>query len=128
VSDTNSKHILIVEDEEMTARLILYRLKAMGHRVHHASDGIEGFNYIRENKPDLVVLDVMLPGISGFEILQRLQDDENFDTSLIKVLMLSNKKRAEDVSRGFDLGVMEYVPKPFKMEEFLLRLNRVLKQ
>lgn len=112
----------------MTARLILYRLKAMGHRVHHASDGIEGFNYIRENKPDLVVLDVMLPGISGFEILQRLQDDENFDTSLIKVLMLSNKKRAEDVSRGFDLGVMEYVPKPFKMEEFLLRLNRVLKQ
>lgn len=128
MTETNSKHILIVEDEEMTARLILYRLKAMGHRVHHARDGIEGMNYIRENKPDLVVLDVMLPGISGFEILQQLHDDENFDTSPIKVLMLSNKKRAEDVSRGFDLGILEYVSKPFKMEEFLLRLNRVLKQ
>jgi len=128
VTVTNSKHILIVEDEEMTARLILYRLKAMGHRVHHVSDGVEGLRYIRENKPDLVVLDVMLPGISGFEILQTLHDDKDFDTSPIKVLMLSNKKRAEDVSRGFDLGVLEYVPKPFKMEEFLLQLNRVIKQ
>lgn len=124
----DSKKILIVEDEEMTARLIVYRLKSLGHDVHHAKDGREGLNLLKELKPDLVVLDIMLPGLSGFEILQELNDDENFDSSTIKVLMLSSKKRTEDVSRGFNLGAMEYVPKPFKMDEFLLRLNRVLKQ
>ncbi len=120
--------ILVIEDEEMTARLITYRLKSLGHEVHHEKDGVKGFNAIIELKPDLVVLDIMLPGLSGFEILQKLQDDANFDTDDIKVLMLSSKKRSEDVSRGFNLGAMEYVSKPFKMDEFLLRLNRVLKQ
>lgn len=124
----SKKKILVVEDEEMTARLILYRLKSMGHDVHHSKDGVDALNYIIENSPDLVVLDVMLPGMSGFEILQELQDEESFDSSNVKVLMLSNKKRAEDVSRGFNLGAMEYVSKPFKMDEFLLRLNRVLNQ
>ncbi len=118
--------ILLVEDEEMTARLILYRLKAMGFDTYHARDGLDGFDMIKKIKPDLVVLDVMLPGKSGFEILQDLQEDSEFDSSDIKVIMLSNKKRVEDVSRGFQLGAMEYVPKPFKMDEFLLRLNRVL--
>lgn len=123
-----AKKILLVEDEEMTARLILYRLKSMGFEVFHSKDGVEGLENIRKIQPDLVVLDVMLPGKSGFEILQELQDDEQFDESSIKVIMLSNKKRVEDVSRGFNLGAMEYVPKPFKMDEFLLRLNRVLNQ
>ncbi|PKD43508.1 response regulator transcription factor [Rhodohalobacter barkolensis] len=124
-----SKHkILVIEDEEMTARLITYRLKSLGHEVQHEKDGVKGFQTIKEFRPDLVVLDIMLPGLSGFEILQKLQDDESFDSDSIKVLMLSSKKRAEDVSRGFNLGAMEYVPKPFKMDEFLLRLNRVLNQ
>lgn len=124
----DGKKILIVEDEEMTARLIEYRLKSLGHEVHHAKDGREGLSLLKELKPDLVVLDIMLPGLSGFEILQDLHDDDDFDSSKIKVLMLSSKKRTEDVSRGFNLGAMEYVPKPFKMDEFLLRLNRVLTQ
>lgn len=124
----SSNKILVVEDEEMTARLIVYRLKSLGHQVDHAKDGVEGLRLIKEFQPDLVVLDVMLPGLSGFEILQNLKDDENYDNSKVKVLMLSSKKRSEDVTRGFDLGAMEYVPKPFKMDEFLLRLNRVLNQ
>ena len=120
--------ILVIEDEEMTARLITYRLKSLGHEVQHEKDGVKGLNAIKEFNPDLVVLDIMLPGLSGFEILQKLEDDEDFDVDKIKVLILSSKKRSEDVSRGFNLGAMEYVPKPFKMDEFLLRLNRVLKQ
>lgn len=124
----SQKKILIVEDEDMTARLILYRLKSLGYEVYHSKDGVDGLNQIRTLKPDLVVLDVMLPGKSGFEILQDLHDDDSFDASLIKVIMLSTKKRVEDVSRGFKLGAMEYVPKPFKMDEFLLRLNRVINQ
>lgn len=124
----NQARILVVEDEEMTARLILYRLKSLGHETLHAKDGVEGLRMIKEFNPNLVVLDVMLPGKSGFEILQDLHDDPEFESGNIKVIMLSNKKRVEDVSRGFNLGAMEYVSKPFKMDEFLLRLKRVLNQ
>jgi DNA-binding response OmpR family regulator len=124
----SEKRILVVEDEEMTARLITYRLKSLGHDVHHKKDGVEGLKAIKELKPDVVVLDIMLPGLSGFEILQKMQEDDEIHTDSIKVLMLSSKKRSEDISRGFNLGAMEYVPKPFKMDEFLLRLNRVLNQ
>lgn len=120
----DKKSILLVEDEEMTARLILYRLKALGYEVEHVRDGVTGLKTIKEKKPDLVVLDVMLPGISGFEVLQDLDGDADFDSSSIKVIMLTSKSRAEDVSRGFDLGAMEYMPKPFKMDEFILRLKQ----
>lgn len=124
----SQKHILVVEDEQMTARLIVYRLKALGHRVVHKVDGMDALNYIKTNKPDVIVLDVMLPGMSGFEILENLQESDEINQTDIKVIMLSTKKRIEDVSRGFNLGAMEYVPKPFKMDEFLLRLNRVINQ
>ncbi len=70
----------------------------------------------------------MLPGMSGFEILENIQESDEINQTDIKVIMLSTKKRIEDVSRGFNLGAMEYVPKPFKMDEFLLRLNRVINQ
>lgn len=124
----SQKHILVVEDEQMTARLIVYRLKALGHRVEHKVDGMDALSYIKTNKPDVIVLDVMLPGMSGFEILENLQESDDIDETDIKVIMLSTKNRIEDVSRGFNLGAMEYVPKPFKMDEFLLRLNRVINQ
>jgi DNA-binding response OmpR family regulator len=122
------KNILVVEDEEMTARLIVYRLKALGHNVVHKKDGIDGYEYILSEKPEVLVLDVMLPGMSGFEILENLNQSEEIDLSQLKVIMLSTKNRTEDISRGFNLGAMEYVPKPFKMDEFLLRLNRVINQ
>ena len=121
------KHILVVEDERMTARLLVYRLKAQGHKVEHKEDGIDGLEYIKEHQPDILVLDVMLPGMSGFEILENLKD-EKFDLSKTKVIMLSTKSRAEDISRGFKLGAVEYLPKPFKMDEFLLRLNRMIEE
>ncbi len=123
-----SKHILVVEDEEMTARLIVYRLNALGHKVEHKKDGIEGLKYILSEKPEVLVLDVMLPGMSGFEILEKLQNSGEIEFSDLKVIMLSTKKRTEDISRGFNLGALEYVPKPFKMDEFLLRLNRIINQ
>ncbi|MEX2601149.1 MAG: response regulator [Balneolaceae bacterium] len=122
----SQKKILIVEDEEMTARLLVYRLKALGHQVTHLSNGIDALDFIREHRPDVLVLDVMLPGMSGFEILENLNDQESFDLSDVNVIMLSTKSRPDDIARGFNLGALEYVPKPFKMEEFLLRLNRII--
>lgn len=121
----SGKHILIVEDDKMTARLLVYRLQALGYTVEHINDGIEGFNYIKEQKPDLIVLDVMLPGMSGFEILENLNSSEDVDISKLNVIMLTTKNKAEEIQRGFNLGALEYLSKPFKIEEFLVRLNRI---
>jgi len=121
-----SKDILIVEDEKMTARLLDYRLQSQGHRITHISNGVEALEHIRRKQPDVVILDVMLPGMNGFEILENLQESEGVEMSNLKVIMLTTKNRAEDISRGFNLGAMEYISKPFKMEEFLLRLNRLI--
>lgn len=121
----SGKHILVVEDDKMTARLLVYRLQALGYKVEHINDGIEGFNYIKEQKPDLIVLDVMLPGMSGFEILENLNSSEDVNISDLNVIMLTTKNKAEEIQRGFKLGALEYLSKPFKIEEFLVRLNRI---
>ena len=120
------KDILLVEDEKMTARLIDYRLKAQGYNVTHIEDGIEALEYIRHQTPDILILDVMLPGMSGFEILETLKEENGVDLDHLKVIMLTTKSRAEDISRGFKLGAVEYLSKPFKMDELLLRLNRLI--
>lgn len=121
-----SKDILIVEDEKMTARLLDYRLKSLGHSVTHIANGVEALDHIHKKLPDVVILDVMLPGMNGFEILENLNEIEDVDLSRLKVIMLTTKNRPDDISRGFNLGAVEYVSKPFKMEEFLLRLNRLI--
>jgi two-component system, sensor histidine kinase ChiS len=120
------KDILLVEDEKMTARLIDYRLKAQGYNVTHIEDGIEALEHIRHQTPDILILDVMLPGMSGFEILETLKEENGVDLDHLKVIMLTTKSRAEDISRGFKLGAVEYLSKPFKMDELLLRLNRLI--
>lgn len=120
------ERILVVEDEKMTARLLVYRLKALGYDVTHIENGADALEWIIKEKPDLLVLDVMLPGLTGFEILERLQETGDPDLKGIGTIMLTTKSRSEDISRGFDLGAMEYISKPFKMDEFLLRLNRII--
>lgn len=120
------KDILLVEDEKMTARLIDYRLKAQGYNVTHIEDGIEALEHIRHQTPDILILDVILPGMSGFEILETLKEENGVDLDHLKVIMLTTKSRAEDISRGFKLGAVEYLSKPFKMDELLLRLNRLI--
>lgn len=122
----SDKRILIVEDEKMTARLLVYRLKALGHDVTHIENGNDALEWILREKPDLLVLDVMLPGLSGFEILEKLQESGELADGELDVIMLTTKNRSEDISRGFHLGAMEYISKPFKMDEFLLRLNRIV--
>lgn len=120
------KEILIVEDEMMTARLLEYRLKSLGHKVTHIVDGVDALEHIRSNPPEVLILDIMLPGMSGFEILENLHEDELVDISSLKVIMLTTKSRTEDITRGFNLGATEYIAKPFKMDELLLRLNRLI--
>jgi DNA-binding response OmpR family regulator len=116
--------VLIIEDNPGISRLVEFKLKQEGMDVRMAMNGIDGLEMARNSKPDLILLDVMLPGISGFEVLHALKSDAA--TSDISVIMLTSKSREEDIERGFAMGAAEYIPKPFKLGELMMRINRVI--
>jgi len=120
----NNPLILLVEDNQAIYKLVSYKLKKSGFRFEYRENGKEGLEAIKELKPDLVILDVMLPSMNGFEILRQIRNDE--ELSQIKVIMLTSKNRAEDLEKGFSLKVDDYMDKPFKPTELVLRINKVL--
>lgn len=121
--DNNQKrHILLIEDESHIAEGLKLNLTLQGYHVTIASDGVSGIREFNKTKPDLVVLDIMLPAIDGFSILQniRLEDER------IPILILSAKSAHDDKIKGLSLGADDYLSKPFNLEEFLLRVERLL--
>ncbi|MGB5987068.1 MAG: response regulator transcription factor [Desulfobacterales bacterium] len=114
--------ILIIEDDLHIAAGIELNLQLQGYRTFCASDGPDGLKRWREVRPDLIVLDIMLPGIDGLSILQsiRLEDER------VPILILSAKATSEDIVKGLAYGVDDYLSKPFNLEEFLLRVDRLL--
>ncbi|MCP3950897.1 MAG: response regulator transcription factor [Desulfobacterales bacterium] len=119
---TNNKRILVIEDEVHIAEGIKLNLTLQGYAVKIAADGVAGIAFWKEWQPDLIVLDIMLPGIDGLAVLQniRLEDER------LPVLILSAKATDRDRIKGFSLGVDDYLAKPFNLEEFLLRVDRLL--
>ena len=117
-----AKRILIIEDDRHIAEGIELNLSLQGHEVKVAQNGIEGLAAWKEWCPHLIVLDLMLPGIDGMQILKniRLEDER------LPILILSAKVDAADKVEGFLDGVDDYMTKPFSLEEFLLRVNRLL--
>ncbi|HKJ45946.1 MAG TPA: response regulator [Balneolales bacterium] len=124
MSDHKVPLILLVEDNPGIAKLITFKLDQNKYRVEHRDNGKEGWEAARNLHPDLVVLDVMLPGISGFEILRKIR--EHPETEDLKVMMLTTKNREDDLNKGFELNVDDYMSKPFKIGEFLLRINKII--
>jgi len=118
--------ILVVEDEPDIAALIAYQLTREGFRVETAGTGPEALQSVARDIPDLVVLDRMLPGVSGDEILQRLKDEPG--TSSIPVLVLTAKREQEDRIKGFELGADDYLTKPFSPRELVLRVQAILRR
>jgi len=116
--------ILIVEDNESISKLVQYKLTKDGYEVIIRENGIEGYQAVCDIQPDLVILDVMMPGMSGFEVLQKIRDTEVIQH--VQVMMLTSKSREEDIKRGFDLGVKEYMGKPFKVGELSMRIKKML--
>ncbi|HET8864310.1 MAG TPA: response regulator [Gracilimonas sp.] len=117
--------ILVVEDTEVIYELLLYKLRKEGYRVEHRDNGKEGLKAARELMPDLVLLDVMLPSMNGFEVLRNIKEDP--ETKDIKVIMLTSKNREEDILKGHKLGAERYIEKPFKPNVLMLRIEEVLK-
>jgi two-component system, OmpR family, response regulator len=119
----NKQKILIVEDEEKIARVLELELTYEGYEVGKALDGTEGFRLFQEQSWDLILLDVMLPGISGIEVLRRIRSSDSHTV----VIMLTAKDSVEDKVSGLDLGANDYVTKPFQIEELLARIRASLR-
>jgi two-component system OmpR family response regulator len=117
-------HILVVEDEAKLAQFIELELKYEGYNVSIARDGMEGLSTARESHPDLIILDWMLPGISGPEICRRLRATGD----KVPVILLTAKDEVSDRVAGLDAGADDYVVKPFSVEELLARIRAHLRR
>ena len=118
--------VLVVEDEEAISLLLKYNLKAEGFAVTVVDDGDEAFTTANELQPDIILLDWMLPNVSGIEICRQLRENNN--TSSIPVIMLTARAEEEDRLRGFEKGADDYVTKPFSMKELVARMHAVLRR
>lgn len=126
LSDVSAQRILIVEDESAIAEVLEYNLRQEEFEVEIAGRGDTALESIRKSPPDLVLLDLMLPGVDGLEIVRRLKRE--IETARIPVIMLT--ARVEEVDRivGLELGADDYIPKPFSPREVVLRVKAVLRR
>ena len=118
-----SGKVLIVEDDRTLLDVLKYNLTKEGHDVVTASDGVEALNVARDKKPDLIVLDVMLPKLDGFEVCRILRSEMT-----VPILMLTAKAGETDKVVGLELGADDYMTKPFSMREFLARIRAMLRR
>jgi two-component system, OmpR family, phosphate regulon response regulator PhoB len=120
------ERVLVVDDEPDICALVAYHLAKAGFRVSTASTGPEALASAREEQPALVVLDLMLPGLSGYEVLSHMRADEG--TRDVAVLMLTARREEEDRIRGLSLGADDYLTKPFSPQELVLRVAAILRR
>ena len=119
-------HILVVEDEDSLATLLHYNLEKEGYEVTAAGDGEEALTLVSEKLPDLIVLDWMLPKVSGIEVCRRLR--ARTETRNVPIIMLTARGEETDRIRGLDTGADDYVVKPFSMSELSARMRAVLRR
>lgn len=122
----NGPHILIIEDEEHISELIKYNLESAGYKVSVAYDGDEGLKAIFDQKPDLVILDLMLPKIDGITVCNKVRN--NRETEDISIIMLTAKSSEMDKIIGLELGADDYITKPFSVRELQARIKTVLRR
>ena len=118
--------IVVIEDEADILEVLQYNLKREGYRVHASRNGEDGLDIVRRENPDLVLIDLMRPGLDGLEVCKRLQADPV--TSAIPVIMVTAKGEESDIVLGLQLGADDYVTKPFSPKELLARVKAVLRR
>jgi two-component system phosphate regulon response regulator PhoB len=122
----SKEKILIIEDEEDILAMVHFNLVRAGFRVECAMCGEEGFQKARDHQPDLILLDLMLPGIDGLEVCRRLRKSP--DTKSCPVIMLTAKGDESDIVQGLELGADDYLPKPFSPQVLLARIRAILRR
>lgn len=118
--------ILVVDDEPDITALVAYHLAKAGYRVSTASNGTEALKAAAEQRPDVIVLDLMLPGLSGLDVLQALRKQE--ETRDVGVILLTARREEVDRIRGLSLGADDYLTKPFSPQELTLRVAAILRR
>lgn len=119
-------HVLVVDDDPAISSLVAFKIGRLGIRVSTAADGEAGLAAARELQPDLVVLDWMMPRMTGLEVCQALRADPDPRVARVPVLLLTAKAQENDVERGFAAGATDYVVKPFSPRELISRLTAAL--
>ena len=120
------KKILIIDDEIHIVELLRFNLENNGYKVDYSYDGFDGYLKTKEFQPDLILLDWMLPNISGIELLKKIRSDESLEQ--IPVIMLTAKNMEEDKLEGLQDGADDYITKPFSVKEVLARITSVLRR
>jgi len=126
VTSKPTYRVLVVDDEPDITALVAYHLAKAGYRVATASNGREALAAAREERPDLLVLDLMLPGASGYDVLAELRRRD--ETKDIGIILLTARREEPDRIKGLSLGADDYIPKPFSPQELVLRVRAVLRR
>lgn len=120
------KRILVVDDEIYIVHILEFSLTMEGYTILTAFDGEEALRVIEKERPDLVVLDIMMPKLDGYEVCRRLRKDERFST--LPIVLLSAKGRAIDREAGLDAGADDYITKPFSPRKLIEKIRELLER
>lgn len=119
-----SKRILLIDDDSNVANYVKFRLQKKGYDIHHIDNGLDGVDGIKNLKPDLVILDMMMPGIDGREVAEIVNEKNLMDLS--RIIVLSGKEESEEVKALFELGIHDYLQKPINIDNLVVRIERAL--
>lgn len=123
MNEAQQKKVLIIDDEAEMTRLLKIELEQEGFKAFVARDGQEGFSQIRTIMPDVIILDIMMPGMDGYEMLTILKADDA--TQNIPVILLTAKTREQDIEKGKKLGADSYITKPFDSIQLVREVHRI---
>jgi DNA-binding response OmpR family regulator len=124
--DSSSPHILVVEDDPNTADMLIAYFSSLGYQVSHAAWGKDALNIASESLPDLVLLDIHLPDIDGYEVCMRLRSQRR--TERTPIVFLTERRERMDRLNGLDLGAVDYITKPFDVQEMRYRIRNILRR
>jgi DNA-binding response OmpR family regulator len=116
--------VLVADDDPDILQLVAFRLDRAGYEVIQATDGEEALRLVAERQPDLAVLDVMMPKVTGYDVTRQIR--ENLATSRIPVILLTARVQEADLARGFEAGADDYIKKPFSPQELRSRVQAIL--
>ena len=118
--------ILLIEDEEDIASLIKLQAELAGYKIHTETDGLNGYLAVEKERPDLIILDIMLPGLNGLDVCKKIKN--NPDLAQIPIIIISAKSEELDVVLGLELGADDYVAKPFSLKVLFSRVKAVMRR
>lgn len=124
----NESSILVIEDDQDISRLVAFRLKKEGYAVIVAHDGTEGLDLVFKKHPQLIILDLMLPGLPGEELCKKVREHDDAAINKIPIIMLTAKNTEVDGIVGRVIGANFYMTKPFSMEELLQRIRKIISE